>query len=114
MRAFWARSGGVATANRSPWRLTPAARAAAPVALPIEDVVKVYLCQWAPAESTFHCAAGGTLSVDAQQETLTLTGDVPGIQAGSRVFFYAKDYNPGGPLLEETSTCTVTTSAAGR
>jgi len=45
------------------------------------------------------------LSVDATSDTMILTGDIPGITTGSRIFFTTYDYNPNGYSIHDLSSC---------
>jgi len=85
-----------------------------PVDLAIEVGVKVYICQYNPTDEHFHCSVNGTISVDSQLDTITLTGNIPGINSGSRLFFYTLDYNPGGTTERDESSCSVVTGEESR
>ncbi len=55
-------------------------------------------CSWLYLESA-------TIEVDAELDTMTLAGDIPGITAESRLLFVTYDYNPGGtPEWDESSS----------
>ena len=53
------------------------------------------------------------LLVDPEAETMILAGRIPGLNAGSRLFFYTYDYNPGGRPESDTGDLTCDALAGG-
>jgi len=80
-----------------------------PTTKAIENGVQTNVWEHIPGTTgTFRTIANATLTVNAQADTMILSGDIPGITSGSRLFFYTYDYNPGGSLETDTSSCAAT------
>ncbi len=76
------------------WAFTPDS----PVTKPIQDGVQVNTWEYREdiEDGVFYYLMPANIEVDAEQDTLTLTGDIPGITSNSRLIFETFDYNPGG------------------
>lgn len=76
------------------WAFTPDS----PVTKPIQDGVQVNTWEYREdiEDGVFSYLRSANIQVDAEQDTLTLTGDIPGITSESRLIFETFDYNPGG------------------
>jgi hypothetical protein len=85
-----------------------------PVTQPIADGVQVNIWRFDPLENAWWTLSRATLTIDPQLDTMTLTGNIPGINSGSRLFFVSYDRNPGGTAQADTSSCGVTTSLESR
>ena len=81
-----------------------------PTVKPIADGVQKNVWQYIGSGS-WRSISAATLSVDPLGDTMTLSGNIPGITSASRLVFYTYDYNPGGSLQYDLSSCaTVSTS----
>jgi hypothetical protein len=73
-----------------------------PVSRPIADGVQKNVWRYDPACSCSRVVGSATLSVDPQSDTMTLTGNIPGISCTSQLRFQTTDYNPGGAAQYDT------------
>lgn len=77
-----------------------------PVIKPIPDGVQVNVWQYYnPTTSSWRSISYATLDVDAQSDTMTLTGNIPGIGPRSRLMLWTYDYNPDGFPESDISDC---------
>ena len=67
-----------------------------PVTQPIPYGVQVNTWEYDPEDDRMSYLDNASIEVDAESDTMTLTGDIPGITTESRLFFVTYDYNPGG------------------
>ena len=67
-----------------------------PVTIPIQDAVEVYVYKYNPDDNRMEVVQFADIEVDAESDTLTLTGYIPEITTQSRLFFVTYDRNPGG------------------
>ena len=74
-----------------------------PFTLPVERVVKAN--KWICVGTGIRSLEPIFLSVDATSDTMILTGDIPGITTGSRIFFTTYDYNPDDFHTYDFSSC---------
>lgn len=77
-----------------------------PISLPIADGVDVYVDRYNSSNGRFEHYADATIVVDDQGNTLTLTGDIPGISGSSKLFFQTIDYTPGNGQTD-VSLCSI-------
>jgi hypothetical protein len=82
-----------------------------PVTQPIADGVQVNTWRYDSTSNSWRYLASAALNVDPQSDTMVLTGNIPGINSGSRLFFVTYDRNPGGTSQMDTSSCGVTTGS---
>lgn len=82
-----------------------------PVTQPIEEGVETIVYQWNPVSGSMRYLSDAIISVNANNEVMTLTGNIPGILSTSRVFFDTYDSNPGGSPEEDESSCAATSGA---
>ena len=82
-----------------------------PVTQPIQDGVQTSVFQYDPVNDSMSYLSDAIISVDADNEVMTLTGNIPGISPTSRVLFYTYDYNPGGFSEQDESSCAATSGA---
>jgi hypothetical protein len=78
---------------------------AVPTTEPIAGGVQTDVWEHAPGSDSWQMIGVAALSVDSQAGTLALRGDVPGITPESRLFFHTFDYNPGGSVQADVSSC---------
>ena len=76
-----------------------------PITQPIANGVQVNIWRFDPTENAWWTISKATLTVDPQLDTMTLTGNIPGINSGSRLFFVTSDLNPGGTYQMDVSSC---------
>lgn len=69
------------------------------------DVAKYEGPGWGPVYGPDRIILPPIVSVDTLSDTITLTGDIPGITPQSRLFFETFDYNPGGTPQMDVSSC---------
>jgi hypothetical protein len=78
-----------------------------PVTQPIPYGVQVNTWEYDSEDDHMSHLDNASIEVDAESDTMTLTGDIPGITTESRLFFVTYDYNPGGtPELDVSSYST--------
>ena len=76
-----------------------------PVSQPIADGVQKNVWRYESSTGHWLSISKATLIVDPAADTMTLTGTIPGINAGSRLIFYTYDRNPGDTFQADTSSC---------
>jgi hypothetical protein len=74
-----------------------------PVELPIADGVQTSVEVW--EDDGWRFLGRATLAVDAAADTLTLTGDMPGLSPHALLMPRTYDANPGGEPQEDTAPC---------
>jgi hypothetical protein len=67
-----------------------------PVTRPIPYGVQVNTSEYDSEDDLMHYLENAGIEVDAESDTMTLTGYIPEITTESRLFFVTYDYNPGG------------------
>ena len=72
----------------------------------IDEVLRAQLGKYKSKTQTTS-AGMGTLSVDMDANTLTLSGKIPGLTSDSKITFNAFDKNPGGQPSYDTVVCQV-------
>ena len=77
-----------------------------PVDLPIDYGVQKNVWKYISGGG-WHYLTSASMSVDPIADTMTLTGTIPGINAGSRLIFVTHDSNPKNSGMD-TSFCGVT------
>ena len=67
-----------------------------PISRPIPNGVQVNTWRYDPDTNSWKYLEFATIEVDADKDTMTLTGQIPGITSESRLLFVTFNYNPGG------------------
>ena len=62
---------------------------------PIEDTVQVNVWKFDPTDGSWSVVSAAIIEVDPELDTITVTGEIPGLTSEARIFFLTHDYTVG-------------------
>jgi hypothetical protein len=78
-----------------------------PIVQPIASGVQKNVWRYNSTSQSWSAIDSATLVVNTTANSISLTGKIPGINAGSRIIFVTYDYNPAGAYQSDLSACGV-------